>query len=414
MQSSLTSDNYLNPKFLARGASLLARKLWHKNTDIFRASLLAILEWRESPLSPTQLAMAEDILTSPLWAQSLSEINRTKYCDFDTKNEQHKAAIADLLRTEADQYVSHPEEATKNMRSLLKKWEQWPVPPEVLTSEDLWNSIMQKQMSALRAHRLRQFLESLELWKTQLIDVFNDEGSLRFDPQNLLLGVVNERWDAVMGNQLVHGLIPTWKPWHVFCQHMDRYAVCTDSQGRNGIVHYSNQDLNWPNSGDRKRFLEVISAEEIIETRELQTYNREPLFLAHIKTLYGDEYVIAHTLNRMPQIGVWNLVMVNIADDFILIHDNNNSGSFGGRKIVSIKTGEELEVRYSEGDIKMSPDDWLIRYEEARKLRFDWEKPNGKEFFESIGWWLGTREVRLSELVAVWKKIALKEAGINT
>lgn len=44
MQSSLKSDSHLDHKFLARGASLLAHNLGHKNTDVFRASLLALLE----------------------------------------------------------------------------------------------------------------------------------------------------------------------------------------------------------------------------------------------------------------------------------------------------------------------------------------------------------------------------------
>ena len=102
------------------------------------------------------------------------------------------------------------------------------------------------------------------------------------------------------------------------------------------------------------KFLEVIPAENILETRELQTYTGDPLFFARVKTSYGDEYVLAHTLNRIPQIGVSDLIVMNIADDCVLVHNNHNSSSLAGKKIVSVKTGKELEVRNSCGVIEIS------------------------------------------------------------
>ncbi len=83
MQSSLKSDNHLSSGFLSRSASLLAHQLGHKNTDVFRASLLALLEGKESPLSPTQLGMVEDVLTSQLGGNALDELNHVKFCDFE-------------------------------------------------------------------------------------------------------------------------------------------------------------------------------------------------------------------------------------------------------------------------------------------------------------------------------------------
>lgn len=119
MQSSLTSSNHLDPKFLARGASLLARQLGHKNINIFRASIVALLEGRQSPLSPTQLGMVEDILTSPLGGRALDELNHIKYCDFEQQREAHERAVADLLKTATEKYTTDPHQASKTIRALL-------------------------------------------------------------------------------------------------------------------------------------------------------------------------------------------------------------------------------------------------------------------------------------------------------
>lgn len=121
MQSSLTSSNHLDPKFLARGASLLAHQLGHKNTNVFRASILALLEGRQSPLSPTQLGMVEDILTSPLGGRALDELNHVKYCDFDQKKEKHTTAVADLLKIAINEYTTDPQKTAHTIKALLRE-----------------------------------------------------------------------------------------------------------------------------------------------------------------------------------------------------------------------------------------------------------------------------------------------------
>jgi len=414
MQSSLTSSNHLDPKFIARGASLLAHQLGHKNTNVFRASILALLEGRQSPLSPTQLGMVEDILTSPLGARALNELNHVKYCDFDQKREEHDRSVADLLKTATENYTTDPHQTSETIRALLKDWENGPVPHNTITSQHLWDNIKQKQIPALKAHRLRQFLESVEQWKTELIDVFSDEGALRFDPQNLVLAVVNERWDAVMGNQIIYGLRPTWKPGHVFSQNDKKYAVCVDIQGRENILQFSNRDMNGsfgPMLKLPERFLHVIPAKNIIETRDLKTYTGAPVFFAHFKESYGGGFVLASSLSRMTPVSAWNLSLIDVAEDHLLIYDNGSSASLSGTKIVSLKTGQELEVRDSDGVITIESDNGTIRFDEKRWLWFDGETPNGKYFSERIGWWLGAREITLSQLVQTWKKVALKETG---
>ncbi len=49
------------------------------------------------------------------------------------------------------------------------------MPPETITAQMLWDTISQKQESALEAHRLRQLLESVQNGTAKVIDVFEDE-----------------------------------------------------------------------------------------------------------------------------------------------------------------------------------------------------------------------------------------------
>ena len=49
------------------------------------------------------------------------------------------------------------------------------MPPENITSEMLWDTIIQKQASAMDALRLRQLLESVQSGTAKVIDVFEDE-----------------------------------------------------------------------------------------------------------------------------------------------------------------------------------------------------------------------------------------------
>lgn len=63
---------------------------------------------------------------------------------------------------------------------------------------------MGKQKIALHAHRVRQFLANIQCNKSRNLDTFFDGESLHFDPQNLLLGVLNKTGDALLGNNIVH------------------------------------------------------------------------------------------------------------------------------------------------------------------------------------------------------------------
>lgn len=51
-----------------------------------------------------------------------------------------------------------------------------------------------------------------------------------------------------------------------------------------------------------------------------------------------------------------------------MIHDNGSSASLSGTKIVSLKTGQELEVRDSDGVVTIGSNNGNIRFDERRWL----------------------------------------------
>jgi len=51
-----------------------------------------------------------------------------------------------------------------------------------------------------------------------------------------------------------------------------------------------------------ERFLHVIPAKNIIETRDLKTYTGAPVFFAHFKESYGGGFVLASSLSRMTPV----------------------------------------------------------------------------------------------------------------
>lgn len=114
-------------------------------------------------------------------------------------------------------------------------------------------------------------------------------------------------------------------------------------------------------------FLRVISAENIVETRDLIKYTGDPLFFAHVKESYGGEFALASSLRRIAPIGA-ELSILDVAGDHLLIQDNGSSSSLSGTKIVSLKTGQELEVRDSDGVITLESDNGTIRFDERRWL----------------------------------------------
>lgn len=76
-------------------------------------------------------------------------------------------------------------------------------------------------------------------------------------------------------------------------------------QGRENILQFSNRNMYWAFGSSQKLpeiFLRVISAENIVETRDLTTYTGDPLFFAHVKESYGGEFVLASSLSRMAPI----------------------------------------------------------------------------------------------------------------
>jgi len=402
MDTSLRSYSPLNPKFLARWASLIAHKLGYKETDDFRASLLAVLEGKGEPLSVGQLAVIEDLLTSPLGWRALAELNHVRYCDFDNQRIEHEDAVQDLLHSEVEKYPQHPGRTTQNIRLILAEWaKNIPQEPHNIWVQELHNLVIQRQKESVANQMVKLLLESIRWGTAQKIYTFpsswrgNGGESLYYDPKNYLLGIADQTCDTILGNDVIRWLVPTWQAEHLCSESQS--LVCTDVlQWETHIVQFFQTPIN---SSSSDKFLSIIPPDDIIETRNLVGYGWEPIFLAHVQEEWGGSFVISSKIKSYPCYAPASLHEI---DGDCLVVSIENWGYFV--VIRSALTGQEIMESWCK--LITEWQDLVLQHQQEMEFTFSDCKISSR-----WGWFGRPHTLRVSELVKVWKKIYLKEAG---
>lgn len=166
MKNPLSSHSPNPDRLLAHGISRTARALKYPEIDTLRQRALDVLRRKnQTPLSPEELQIIADCLTSQTGGDTLTLVNHRLFCDFDHERMLREREFLDMTLSGLSSF----EQGGQNRHRLLKdtgdivttfaQYERNQEPRQI-TLQEIWNYVQLRQSQAVNSQNRKLFAEA--------------------------------------------------------------------------------------------------------------------------------------------------------------------------------------------------------------------------------------------------------------
>lgn len=423
-----------NPKWLlARGIAKTVEALGNDNN--LRERILGLIDGKVV-LTPDELTLIEDALTSQEGGAAMNLVNNRLFTDFQVEKSRRNTEFGEQIISSTENFVSEWGEDTDSLHSLadgIKKFARAKrVKFDAINAPEIWKYLKTLQKEAIRQRNNTRFRESCLDGTSRILSTWErdekkrDENGIeqdipytlevRHDPDNNLIG----GWDSrgrILGDSVISGHRPIDElPWFI----TDDYILpCTDAMGNLTLIEFdpSNFRFLWTLSP----YFRTIANNNIWTHGTISTADgKGEIFYCRVSDGYKDR-IISVTLGEkcwasMPLENVTNQVRIN--GDVIYIFEGDG-GSFPYTHIYSVQTGgtlslknRHIEERETRARTENKSEDIIWTLRARQDISWTLHTPTGWEADWSLSGFfnktIGARRVSLLGLQQAWRNAAIK------